>query len=1297
MAVAFDGFSIREYTAKMRSVDVAKCWPFSEKAVATKTSEQVEALLPPITVAKFKWWSHELRRLRSTRRLEDEKSSDEKLEMVCPVCRVFTSATVNAVNAHIDECLSGNYSFQPPPPSTTTTKEARRQIVRNNNCKALKPKSKPPKKRSITEIFAVAPQIETIESSEMSDKEGDEVEDEDLEREEVVADDDSQVISSVSKSSSSIISCSSTGPLMKAKNKKKKKNNAMKKISKENNNNNKKKKKKRVLLIEKESGMASSLVLKKLKEKKKFKKVLKKMKNVDLSNSFATNNKGNVQKFKLQNHVIAKRLKRKFSTDISNSDSVWGNKTSPKCLATLEKQKCFDPPKLIARNQEPALPIRSILKNHTTCEPKSTTVDEDFQCGSEANPCGILQSERHVRFSDKEDILGPKSKEVCSSEQNDRNSLSDALAASSEDVQSSDNKSAAVEIERSDVDSTFGTDFGSEVRSIFGGKQLVDIHHADLPSSPRLPVTIRDKMNLFPEKSSLPLSQCAFYGTNLHMVGQDFENKNLKHGFSGTPGLFSPLEGSHGSTQATGNVSRIFNSCGRSNYHFPDPTHKVAEIMPMIETRPFSEPSSSFTANENLSRRLQFQSQPAVENARCHTLCYQQLCRRRPMDLVGGFCSFPEWNHRAVTSRERTREEDFFGLPLNSQGELIQSNSRGKGLYNQLRETNFAGPSSSFSASHNLTQPRITADYLSVTNKHSVERDLPNDRVNLFLTQNYVKENSSLQVPATRLGVSYWESSGKADIQQLDFGRVSNHSFRPLDADLKLMGTSFLGSRHYDHLQNQIINERIQQKESSGKTAQNTSQPTMRLMGKDVAIGRSSTEMQVKDDSNKVWTDKEIIVEHCPSVAGLDCSSLKRNFQEWIPQKCKENVGRSLDLHSEKSTQTNLPMKATESSSYPYLDREKSSLISSDSLATDRSPSATSLPFSRLPHSSSVFNREPNLQDFFISGTESRLVSQHPVLSTPQNSWQYMDWRPAELNHHQTLPHFTKPGFEFPFLNPDSRVDVQSSWFQNSKSLPSWLLPARQHGNTSMIASQLIPNAISKQHQHISSRTSFLNTPSVYHSGEACSFSCNPGGDSHFQVRSSFDSADAVALPSTVPVIPGLKPTSVIDAGYRNRLKIKERLKPKALGVKDLYPYKKTNKRLHTKLHDLVKSKEILNSKKQANSSVMARCLENSNNERQSDMVEEFLHSNRYYSSEFCSSGIKISANDCPSADGSGRPGPMKLSAGAKHILKPNQNVDPENFTPVVHSTIPFTAVPNPNANKERVECAAHISDHMGL
>ncbi|KAL1189785.1 hypothetical protein V5N11_036264 [Cardamine amara subsp. amara] len=56
MDVDYGGFSIREYTRKIRNVEVRKCWPFSGEV----TGDFIQSFLPPITVAKFRWWSHEL-------------------------------------------------------------------------------------------------------------------------------------------------------------------------------------------------------------------------------------------------------------------------------------------------------------------------------------------------------------------------------------------------------------------------------------------------------------------------------------------------------------------------------------------------------------------------------------------------------------------------------------------------------------------------------------------------------------------------------------------------------------------------------------------------------------------------------------------------------------------------------------------------------------------------------------------------------------------------------------------------------------------------------------------------------------------------------------------------------------------------------------------------------------------------------------------------------------------------------------------------------------------------------------
>lgn len=134
---------------------VLKLWPFGDNA------DEVS-----MTVTKFRWLSRRLKALRSNG--ESVESDDgnsnsageeEKLEMVCPVCRVFNAATVTAVNAHIDGCLA------------LAMREERLRMRRPSS----NPKPKAPKKRSLAEILTVAPQIdagELVSEAEEEDEDG---------------------------------------------------------------------------------------------------------------------------------------------------------------------------------------------------------------------------------------------------------------------------------------------------------------------------------------------------------------------------------------------------------------------------------------------------------------------------------------------------------------------------------------------------------------------------------------------------------------------------------------------------------------------------------------------------------------------------------------------------------------------------------------------------------------------------------------------------------------------------------------------------------------------------------------------------------------------------------------------------------------------------------------------------------------------------------------------------------------------------------------------------------------------
>ncbi|XP_039031887.1 uncharacterized protein LOC120166743 [Hibiscus syriacus] len=65
----------------------------------------------------------------------------------CPVCGAFAASTVNALNAHVNSCLA----------------QASRQERRQMRTLIRPTKSRTPKKRFITEIFAVAPEIQKVD------------------------------------------------------------------------------------------------------------------------------------------------------------------------------------------------------------------------------------------------------------------------------------------------------------------------------------------------------------------------------------------------------------------------------------------------------------------------------------------------------------------------------------------------------------------------------------------------------------------------------------------------------------------------------------------------------------------------------------------------------------------------------------------------------------------------------------------------------------------------------------------------------------------------------------------------------------------------------------------------------------------------------------------------------------------------------------------------------------------------------------------------------------------------------
>ncbi|TQD71591.1 hypothetical protein C1H46_042861 [Malus baccata] len=1255
MAVAFGGFSIREYAAKMRTVDVLKCYPFAvadnydDEDTKKKKEAEAAALLPPMTVTKFNWWSHELHRSKRSnknkevltlvnkessdiprndieftaveQRLDEVvaadgdgaaeseetlKSSDDDLSsLVCPVCKDFVASTVNGVNAHIDGCLASR-------------EERRRQMG--------KIKSKAPKKRSIAEIFAVAPQIQTHEK--------------DLcERDDVDGDNNCKVLGE-------------SGSVLKATKKVKKR-----------------KKEKRVMLLEEENN------------NKKFKKKKIKM----TKNDGLIANKDHSCKLKLQSSAnYAKKLNKKFAPDIWDSVTARARTPNVKCL-TAKKRKVVQTSKSFPKHKKPVFAVHSILKNHDVCGQNSTYCS--MQSDGQSNPCGIQHSERHVKFSGTDHKLSPRNNGVSSFENN-----SDSFASSSEKDQSSDsNKEAApMEVQRRKNDVSIDTDIGTESCSVIGRKELPIIpDHADIPSFLRPHMTHQEKVNQMPDKS-VPSSSFAAEDNNLRMFDQGYLPPTHRPADSRFPRPIFSLEESRVSTQGA-TVSRDFEPSGKMIDHVVHPMHGVSAMSSKENTGAFPvSSSSSFIFNEKAKGRFPFLSQSEIDKFSDCGLHSQLLCP--PMDLMGGSYPFPEWKQRTVTYRERCADEDFVGLPLNSHGELIQLRKLNATPWssNGLPTQNFTHLTSISSLpTQNFTHVTNTGDCSTACNKHFLERELPSDRLNFFPMQNCVKQNPRSHI-RDLFGATYLQSTQRADIHQFDFESGSSHSFRPIVSDRNLMNVSISECGQFDQVKNQKIGGMIS-KENSGHTPLGVNQPTMRLMGKDVAIGKSSREIQGFEDGT-LWTDKEIIAEHCPSSTALDTLSLNRNFQHnWFPctasGKLKEPAAQSFEIHREHAPQQNLMMKASESRfPHAYRNWQSHSMFENGSLTANRSPSSNLIRFAQMPTSPAMFNGAPKFREQFLSGAESlqslQFGSQLPILSAPPSTCGHGVLRPAELNYKQNPPHFAKSSFGFPFLNPECRDNnVESSWFQSSSmGMPPWLLHATLQVNPPNAASQSFPNVDSRHHQHIMPRANFFNE----HHSSGISYPCN-FMTSHSQVRENAPTQATAVMPPLARAVQGvnLQPTSGTDMD-RNRIKIKERLKTKSFSIKDPYPFKKT-KRLAVKAVDSTKAANMWRLETQEKLSAAAGSSRgNILDEMQSNMRALDLDSSWKKASDLgCSQhdvqkdGFKTFGVESSKMDGVVRStGPIKLCAGAKHIIKPTPNVDQDNSRSI-HSTIPFVAVTN--------------------
>ncbi|KAI3901099.1 hypothetical protein MKW92_040449 [Papaver armeniacum] len=1234
MAVIFEGFSIREYTSKVRSVNVAKCWPFddvnkaSTSSTAKRTDEEMNKLLPPLTCRKYRWWSNEVKLLNGEESVqppsddisqsgfhddkdsgfgfdgdgdekkdkEDEKAKEEEvvltrkekedqnMVMVCPVCQKFTASTVNAVNIHIDSCLSKASKRE-----KKLIRLAKKMKKIAADAEAAKSSSKTKKKkRSIVEIFAVAPQIQTLQIQEEEEEEG-------YEQEEDNTDDNEDEEIEVGE-------CTDNKKLLKGK---------------------KKKKKKKLLSS---SSSKADVTMGMIRNSKFENKKNKKKKKTDCSTITSTSLSPKL--FKKKKNKIKK--KSKFSV----------------LHQVLEQEICKH-----QQSKVPLLPVHSILKNHrsvVSCQKSCSTGNlQDCEC---TNFRCVQRSNKHVWFSGKDDILGPTNSGVSSFELPQLHSIQcqvpsdvmgNALVRQNE-VSAADEAPVANGGDADGLDDPTGYDSPSTFLSLssIGCRDkkkgfLVDALDDTQENCPH-----PDNSRLFSHGSSP-----AFY----NLLSADmprFVTSALNDGYA------SNLD-----CRRDGDVQGLVDMSGRLPNHFVNSVPRSVSKSSLLNMKTTTQPSSTLTVTTESSGIPSLPRYPGLtsngnmtDNSTLHHLS--------PKDLMSCLSSSIEWKkQRGSICGGKHIDEDFIGLPLNSQGAYVQSSSSSsKEGYNCLdKQDKMVGSFGGFQF-HNLMWPNIEKQY--------VERQASRGHLQLFPEESCFRDNPKVAVPSS-FGIT--QCTGGTETHWEDSFRSTNESVQQLDSELSMLKLCSYGS--CNRSRSAVHKSRTEKSPECGLLPQN--QTTLRLMGKNVTIGRTNGQVRSFEDEG-LWTDKEIITEHHLPMAPSEGSSFHGHS---VLQRPNETA--SHPWKAQTSSPQILQMKAVEpsfSQSYynnrrtPFLSHAGVSLISEKQcLETRKTDSVASDPsmdkVAKVPASSTA-------QD------ESRYSRREmPVqLSAPHNACDHALLSSTQFKHGQSMPVHEKSRFVFPFSSEDLPEYVQPSRFESSsQQLPRWLINAKQQ--------KVTPPALSKD-----SKPYFAARATHHPSSKLVPLASEPGTS----IRGMQKSAGGTSLnfPPIIPAPPGFRRCFPSNSFSKKLFKIKDGSKSRISSFNNIDQVKKTNKRPAATANDLSRSFKRLNWQMQEFDGKLG--LDRAADSRVQTQSNSFSSEHDEYRNEGSDVGGDrhgLSQDSLLEEDGfrtlpsskldtMGRSGPIKLTAGAKHILKPSPKIARDIRKPT-HPTIPLGQVAN--------------------
>lgn len=1171
MVVGMDySFSIREYAARMRSVDVVKCWPFEEA-----DEETVKTMLPPITIKKFRWWFDELELVHSNC-AHYGKRSNKKVQEVGEISDLESENIESMRMKRVDK-----------------TKGAKGK---------LKLKNKPPKKRSIVELFAVSPQVERVNSDNGED------------------DDDSSYNEEDSDTASvrEVLPVGNVGSKCKNKRKVKKK------------------------------GTASMLGKKRKLLKNLKKRVNNKTKSMGKDTALVTRNarKENASRLKSISSVGSVAIPNCLANDAGIMSGSSSHKKEPtlKCLASKKKRKALKTSKVTGKNKKLMFPMHGILKNRTEVFQVKKCGSSISQDASKISTCKTQCINKHVTFSVPDDGLVAKrsTNSTVELELEQFCSLSsDCTGASKVNEHTAEcrggqtiHQMVEVELENdncpeneTNVQLDSGMQFSNRCHDTDAPNFLT--HHAsgqeDLcnKSVDLSPVALHDENLKSLEEYSRGKSQDALYSGSTLPVTHDDR----------IPKLTNPVFGeSTDASSSNGSFSGCFTDFLSA---YPQPSTSCKSI------------------NENCT--LHFPSQVTQQYYYDHAFQYPRFPHLSPKELMRTICPLQDWKSRVAISGETGTNGDLVGLPLNSQGELIRMNSNVSGRLDHLRDTSTILDPSICSAMHNDVPTNFMFDQAYFRSWNGVTSQA--DHFRMCRREDFGSEMENLSMSSRfnpleqRYGVRRTNVTGKG----LD------HSFHALESEMDLAKMLSNSSR-----QDQLVKKHPG---NPNHISLQFSQSTMRLMGKEFKIG--GNELQKLED-REIWRDREAIkAQHANTATGgpcISCHDLPEFSVHPISTKLKNAVIHLSEAEINPASASVPHTIVPESRISCQFLQSQDNMTYHDGYGIGKG--------NMMPETCSQFSLAASpltgsgrtvCQDPFVCGYRSPAASQTLVpASLFHESNQYLSRSRIELTNIQNPPNPSNLAFNLPFLDKECCGHVQQPWSQNSfKVTNPWHLDSRRKGTLNDY-NQTYPFPVGSCHDWSISGIDHQIEPSTYPTSEP--FYKFP--DATFQ--NSLASSSLLPRP-LLQVHSGISPDYVSQNGYREKMKIENCVKS-MVGIRIPNPVR-SMKRMASPVDDAVKPSKVPKLRMQENSMNTLAALKASpvfepNVRCIREVPESALGKHKANTVECGKNAAHKLENKvgCVMAfnklQGAPRSGPIRLTPGAKYILKSSQNKEQTNSKP---------------------------------